>query len=240
VSGKRGLPGGVAQVPSGDSTSQGKRGQTVQSCSVSHSRRSPWRTSALTVSPIPVVPSVAALVFQRSVGAGVGVPGVVDQRFGLFEVGTVELRPLVGERPCQRVPVMEVKPTARGYESADLRRPVVNAREPAQRTAAHELGSLSEPGALGDAPCRHHRRRGEIKTGHSSACPRPRQRVQAKVATAGGAGPAHATQAALDAGAAQVVLYTDLANPTSNAIYQSIGYLPDHDAVERSFVRGIK
>jgi predicted GNAT family acetyltransferase len=60
------------------------------------------------------------------------------------------------------------------------------------------------------------------------------------VATAGGAGPAHATQAALDAGAAQVVLYTDLANPTSNAIYQSIGYLPDHDAVERSFVRGIK
>jgi hypothetical protein len=46
------------------------------------------------------------------------------------------------------------------------------------------------------------------------------------------------TQAALDAGAVQVVLYADLANPTSNAIYQNIGYLPDHDAEERSFVQG--
>jgi hypothetical protein len=37
---------------------------------------------------------------------------------------------------------------------------------------------------------------------------------------------------------AQVVLYADLANPTSNSIYQNIGYLPDHDAEERSFVQG--
>jgi predicted GNAT family acetyltransferase len=55
----------------------------------------------------------------------------------------------------------------------------------------------------------------------------------------GAAVAAHATQAALDAGAAQVVLYADLANPTSNAIYQRIGYLPDHDAEERSFVEGM-
>ena len=54
----------------------------------------------------------------------------------------------------------------------------------------------------------------------------------------GAAVSAHATQAALDAGAVQVVLYADLANPTSNAIYQNIGYLPDHDAEERSFVQG--
>ena len=32
------------------------------------------------------------------------------------------------------------------------------------------------------------------------------------------------TQHALDCGASQVVLFTDLANPTSNAIYQQIGY----------------
>jgi len=32
------------------------------------------------------------------------------------------------------------------------------------------------------------------------------------------------------------VLYTDLANPTSNAIYQAIGYQVDHDAEERRFV----
>jgi predicted GNAT family acetyltransferase len=46
---------------------------------------------------------------------------------------------------------------------------------------------------------------------------------------------AAATAAALDGGAEHVVLYTDLANPTSNSIYQSIGYRPDHDAQERSF-----
>jgi predicted GNAT family acetyltransferase len=36
-------------------------------------------------------------------------------------------------------------------------------------------------------------------------------------------------------GAEHVVLYTDLANPTSNSISQSIGYRPDHDADERRF-----
>ncbi|HEY8730059.1 MAG TPA: GNAT family N-acetyltransferase [Acidothermaceae bacterium] len=51
----------------------------------------------------------------------------------------------------------------------------------------------------------------------------------------GAAATAHATQAALDAGADHVVLYTDLANPTSNGIYQALGYVPDHDFEERSF-----
>jgi GNAT superfamily N-acetyltransferase len=39
------------------------------------------------------------------------------------------------------------------------------------------------------------------------------------------------TQAALDAGAAAVVLFTDLANPTSNALYQRLGYRPVEDRV---------
>jgi predicted GNAT family acetyltransferase len=51
----------------------------------------------------------------------------------------------------------------------------------------------------------------------------------------GAAVTATATAAALSAGADHVVLYTDLANPTSNSIYQSIGYRPDHDAEERAF-----
>jgi predicted GNAT family acetyltransferase len=51
----------------------------------------------------------------------------------------------------------------------------------------------------------------------------------------GAAVTAQATLAAIDAGADHVVLYTDLANPTSNAIYQTIGYRADHDAEERSF-----
>lgn len=52
----------------------------------------------------------------------------------------------------------------------------------------------------------------------------------------GAAVTAAASAAALRAGAAQVVLYTDLSNPTSNAIYQAIGYRADHDAEERAFV----
>ena len=52
----------------------------------------------------------------------------------------------------------------------------------------------------------------------------------------GSAVTAAATAAALGARAGQVVLYTDLSNPTSNAIYQDIGYRVDHDAEERTFV----
>jgi RimJ/RimL family protein N-acetyltransferase len=51
---------------------------------------------------------------------------------------------------------------------------------------------------------------------------------------AGGA-TAAVTQAALDAGAAQVVLYTDLANPTSNALYERLGYRPVEDRVVLTF-----
>ena len=46
---------------------------------------------------------------------------------------------------------------------------------------------------------------------------------------------AAATAAALGLDAQHVVLYTDLANPTSNSIYQALGFRPDHDAEERSF-----
>jgi RimJ/RimL family protein N-acetyltransferase len=48
---------------------------------------------------------------------------------------------------------------------------------------------------------------------------------------------AAATAAAMAGGAEHVALSTDLANPTSNSIYQAIGYRPDHDADERSFQR---
>jgi predicted GNAT family acetyltransferase len=51
----------------------------------------------------------------------------------------------------------------------------------------------------------------------------------------GAAVTAQATAAAINAGAKHVVLYTDLSNPTSNAIYQTIGFRDDHDAEERTF-----
>jgi RimJ/RimL family protein N-acetyltransferase len=45
----------------------------------------------------------------------------------------------------------------------------------------------------------------------------------------GGAVTAAVTRAALDAGATDVVLFTDLANRTSNALYQRLGYRPVED-----------
>ena len=50
-----------------------------------------------------------------------------------------------------------------------------------------------------------------------------------------GAATATVSQAARDAGTAEVVLFTDLANPTSNALYQRIGYRPVADRVMLSF-----
>jgi predicted GNAT family acetyltransferase len=43
------------------------------------------------------------------------------------------------------------------------------------------------------------------------------------------------TQAALDAGAADVVLFTDVANPTSNGVYQRLGYRPIETRVVTEF-----
>ena len=43
------------------------------------------------------------------------------------------------------------------------------------------------------------------------------------------------SQQALDAGAGDVVLFTDLANPVSNSIYQRIGYQPVEDRTVLAF-----
>lgn len=51
----------------------------------------------------------------------------------------------------------------------------------------------------------------------------------------GAAVTAAVSQWALDQGARDVVLFTDLDNPTSNSIYQKIGYRPVYDAVEYRF-----
>jgi predicted GNAT family acetyltransferase len=51
----------------------------------------------------------------------------------------------------------------------------------------------------------------------------------------GGAVTAAVSRAALDAGADEVLLFTDLANPTSNALYQRIGYEPVSDFLVLAF-----
>jgi GNAT superfamily N-acetyltransferase len=51
----------------------------------------------------------------------------------------------------------------------------------------------------------------------------------------GAAATATITRSALEAGAREVVLFTDLANPTSNSIYQRLGYRPVHDRLVIAF-----
>ena len=51
----------------------------------------------------------------------------------------------------------------------------------------------------------------------------------------GGAATAAVSQAMLDARAREVLLFTDLANPTSNALYQRLGYRPIGDLVVHHF-----
>lgn len=51
----------------------------------------------------------------------------------------------------------------------------------------------------------------------------------------GAAATAAVTRLALDAGARELVLFTDLANPTSNSIYQRLGYRPVSDRVILAF-----
>ncbi|MEI5099344.1 GNAT family N-acetyltransferase [Streptomyces sp. PmtG] len=52
-----------------------------------------------------------------------------------------------------------------------------------------------------------------------------------------GAVTAEVTRAALAAGAGDVLLFTDLANPTSNGLYQRIGYRPVRDYAQFTFTR---
>jgi len=53
----------------------------------------------------------------------------------------------------------------------------------------------------------------------------------------GSAATAAVSQHALDAGADDVILFTDLTNPVSNSIYQKIGYRPVYDSAELEFAR---
>lgn len=73
---------------------------------------------------------------------------------------------------------------------------------------------------------------GQVRVGPVYTPPEHRRRGFAGAATAA------ATRSALDAGAREVLLYTDVANPTSNALYQRLGYQPVSDRVALSLESG--
>ena len=70
---------------------------------------------------------------------------------------------------------------------------------------------------------------GMVRIGPVYTPPERRGRGYASAATAA------LSQRLLDAGAEEVLLYTDLANPVSNSIYQRIGYRPVEDRVVLAF-----
>ncbi len=70
---------------------------------------------------------------------------------------------------------------------------------------------------------------GTIRVGPVYTPPGLRRRGYAGAVTAA------VSQAALDAGADEVLLFTDLANPTSNSLYQRLGFRPVEDRVLMSF-----
>ncbi len=71
-----------------------------------------------------------------------------------------------------------------------------------------------------------------IRIGYVYTPPEHRNRGYASAATA------RLTQDLLAAGRAYCFLYTDLANPTSNALYRRVGYEPVCDVVDVDFVEG--
>ena len=70
---------------------------------------------------------------------------------------------------------------------------------------------------------------GQVRIGPVYTPPELRGHGYASAATAA------VSQRLLEAGADEVLLYTDLANPVSNSIYQRIGYRPVEDRVVLAF-----
>jgi GNAT superfamily N-acetyltransferase len=87
-----------------------------------------------------------------------------------------------------------------------------------------------KPGAEPDDPARSPLRM--VRVGPVYTPPELRGHGYASAVTAA------VSRQALDAGAAQVLLFTDLANPVSNAIYQRIGYRPVEDRTVLAFSAG--
>ena len=102
---------------------------------------------------------------------------------------------------------------------------------PAQKARHHRLGDRRVPGLA-----RHRsRRRGRDGARRTRLHP-PGLRGRGYA----GAATTAVSQAALNTGVREVVLYTDLADPASNALYQRLGYRPVEDRVVFCFRPAIR
>ena len=116
------------------------------------------------------------------------------------------------------------------HQEAQPRAPVLDWRASAERrVGAGQVHLWRDKGVFVSLAAVSAPAAGVARVGPVYTPPANRQRGYGAAVTA------NATAAGLSAGAERVILYTDLANPTSNSIYRSIGYKPDHDAEERAF-----
>jgi len=186
--------------------------------------------------PLPGVngESAAGAAFAASWQGRTGQAATVDVRMRMYRLG--ELRPpsgVTGEsRPALADDTRLVAEWAAAFH--DEAQPQAPSEDwsawAARRIEAGELYLWLDGDALVALAAHSAPAAGVARVGPVYTPPSLRRRGFGAAVTAA------ASAAAVDAGAVQVVLYTDLSNPTSNAIYQTIGYQPDHDAEERAFL----
>lgn len=102
-------------------------------------------------------------------------------------------------------------------------------RAAARRVGAGEVQVWWQGGQPVAMACSTRTAAGVARLGPVYTPPRFRRRGYGTAVTAA------AVEAVVLAGAREVVLYTDLANPTSNSIYLALGFRPEHDAQELQF-----
>jgi predicted GNAT family acetyltransferase len=164
-----------------------------------------------------------------------GVSSQESRRSRLFRLG--RLRPSApGPRGAARVATTADRALLESWLAAFAQETGENAGRPADavddRLSYRGLTLWEADGTAVSLAGLHRPAAGTIRV--SPVYTPPRQRGQGYA----GAVTAAVSQAALDAGADHVVLFTDLANPTSNALYQRLGYRPVEDRVVLRFLPG--
>jgi predicted GNAT family acetyltransferase len=169
--------------------------------------------------------------FADAFGRLSGLASVVETRMRLYRL--IELRP-----PTTRGEARLALPGDRGLveqwlesfrDEADPTSPAEAGAIAERRIAASEMWLWTADGELVSLAGHSRPAGGVARVGPVYTPPEHRGHGFGSAVTA------KASAAAIERGAAHVVLYADAANATSNAIYQALGYVKDHEAVHRKF-----